>query len=385
MDRFLQQLTGSLERNEFVKLTLSKPEKQAGDLKNVYVRLIKVKQSDKLSFTYRYQTNDQVKNFSLDEAVAELTTLLKGTFKIATLFTTQADIVLLVSKKNKPTLKSGKASFSEAVSESHDREKTRRAAGQDSYLHFLGITDKEGNVIPKMADKYKQINKYLEVMESLIKEASLPSEINIVDMGSGKGYLTFALYDYLHNKLQLKVQVTGIELRKELVEYCNKVAKECGFEHLHFECSSIESYAPDKIDVLIALHACDTATDDAILKGFASNASIILCAPCCHKQIRQQLKGKEQESPILKYGIFKERQCEMITDTLRALIMEKKQYATKIFEFVSNEHTRKNIMLAGVRSSQKPDEKSINEKIAELKRAYGIEFHYLEKIMGIGQ
>jgi len=377
---FTIQLKNSIKDQEFVKMTLSKPSNEK-DLNNVYIRLVTIKQSLKLSFTYRYRTNDQVKNFDMDEAESEIRSLLKDSFRIATLFTTQADIVLLIPKKGKLILKKGKASFAEPLSDSHDREKKKRATDNDAYLHVLGITDDTGTVIPKMADKYRQINKYLEILESLIKEANMPAEINIVDMGSGKGYLTFALYDYLHNKLGLHVKIVGIDLREELIELCNKASRQCGFENLRFECKSIEAYKKNSIDILIALHACDTATDDAIQKGIASNASLIICAPCCHKQIRQQLKGKEQKNPILKYGIFKERLFEMATDTIRALIMEKNQYETKIFEFVSNEHTRKNIMLAGIRSAKKADEKIINEQIDSIKKEYGIEFHYLEKAM----
>jgi hypothetical protein len=375
---FTTQLKNSIKDQEFVKLTLSKPSNEK-DLNNIYIRLITIKQVLKLSFTYRYKTNDQVKNFNIDEAETEIKSLLKDSFKIATLFTTKADIVLLIPKKGNLILKKGKASFAEPLSDSHDREKKKRTADNDAYLHVLGITDDTGTVIPKMADKYRQINKYLETIEGLIKEANMPEEINIVDMGSGKGYLTFALYDYLHNKLGLQVKIAGIDLREELVEICNKASRQCGFENLRFECKSIEDYKEKKIDILIALHACDTATDDAIQKGIASNAALIICAPCCHKQIRQQLKGREHKSPMLKYGIFKERIFEMVTDTIRALILEKKKYETKIFEFISNEHTRKNIMLVGIRSTKNADEKMINDQINSIKKEYGIEFHYLEK------
>jgi hypothetical protein len=375
---FTIQFKNSIRDRSFVKLTLSKASNKK-DLNNVYIRLITIKQVPKLSFTYHYKTNDQVKNFDIDEAETEIKSLLKDSFKIATLFTTQADIILLIPKKGKLILKKGKASFAEPLPDSHDREKNKRTAGNDTYLRVLGITDDAGNVIPKMADKFRQINKYLEIIEGLIKEAKMPAEINIVDMGSGKGYLTFALYDYLHNKLGLNVRITGIDLRNELTELCNKAASQCGFENLRFECKSIEAYKENKIDILIALHACDTATDDAIKKGISADAALIICAPCCHKQIRQQVKEKKQKHPMLKYGIFQERVFEMATDTIRALIMEKNNYETKVFEFVSNEHTRKNIMLAGIRSQKKADKKNIDEEISSIKKEYGIEFHYLEK------
>ncbi|MEY3450690.1 MAG: hypothetical protein RL711_515, partial [Bacteroidota bacterium] len=197
----------------------------------------------------------------------------------------------------------------------------------------------------------------------------------------GKGYLTFALYDFLKNKKGLNVTLVGIELREELVSFCNTTAKACGFEYLSFVCERIENYQENQIDILIALHACDTATDDALYKAIVSNASLIVCAPCCHKQIRQQVKGKTQESALLKYGIFKERQFEMVTDTLRALILEKHQYSTNIFEFVSNEHTRKNIMLIGSKSTEKNNEAAIDQKITEIKQTYQIDFQYLEQLL----
>jgi len=380
IQEFCTTLKGSIAQHEFVKLTLAKPTKRAEALKNVYVRLVTIKEEEKLSFTFRHETNDQVKNFSIDEGVAHIGELLKDTFLTASLFTTSADLSLLISKKGHATLNTAKPTFTEEASESHDREKKKRVVDNDAYLHLLGITDETGIVIPKMTDKYRQINKYLEVIESLIKDATLPAEINIVDMGSGKGYLTFALYDYLHNKLAMPVRVTGIELRKELVDYCNGIAKQCGFEQLYFESKRIEEFNDQRIDILIALHACDTATDDAIQKGFHADAALIICAPCCHKQIRQQVKGKEQHCPLLKYGIFKERQFEMVTDTIRAMIMEKHQYDTKIFEFISNEHTRKNVMLVGTKSSKHKDAQAIDSSLAALKKEFGIDFHYLEKL-----
>lgn len=253
-----------------------------------------------------------------------------------------------------------------------------KRATDSEFLFHLGIKDQKGKVIPKMADKYKQINKYLEIIEGLLKSTALPKKINIVDMGSGKGYLTFALYDFLRNTQKLDVQITGIELREELVNYCNQVAKKCGYTDLSFVSERIENYEKEKIDVLIALHACDTATDDAIYKGLMSNSSLIICAPCCHKQVRQSVKGTARENPILKYGIFQERQYEMVTDTIRALLLEKNQYKTKVFEFISNEHTRKNVMLVGSKASKAPNIKAIDIQINELKKYYGVHEHYLE-------
>jgi len=378
-EQLLTVLQESLSNNDFIKMTLSKS--QQDDLKNVYVRLIQIKKIDKLSFTYRFKTNDQVKNYSITEGLEILEKMLEDVFKVATLFTTNNDYSFQVNKKGKVELKTMKSTLSAVESSSHDKGKQKRAVTGDLYLHLLGITTKSGDVIPKMADKYRQINKYLEVIESLIKDTDLPDKINIVDMGSGKGYLTFALYDYLVNKKKFQADVIGIELRAELVDFCNETAIECEFSGLRFESKPIEEFTDTRIDILIALHACDTATDDAISKGIISDSTLIICAPCCHKQIRQQTKGVVQKSPLLKYGIFKERQFEMVTDTIRALILEKNYYQTKIFEFVSNEHTRKNVLLVGSKSKKEVDRKVVDSKINDLKTEYGIDFHYLEKVM----
>lgn len=378
---FFEKISESFNNETFVKITLSKPAYKSDGLLNVYVRLIEIKGEQQLSFTYHYQTNDQVKNYNLKGAQEEINKLLDGKFRAAILFTLGEDFTLQLSKKGKVSTRTTHPSFKNKPPQTHDKPKTKRAA-LGKYLTLLGVCDESGMVIPKMADKFKQINKYLEIIEGLIKNTKLPNEARIVDMGSGKGYLTFALYDYLVNQRKIDVKITGIELRQELVDFCNETAKKCGFENLKFEAKPIEQYNK-KIDVLIALHACNTATDDAIYKGLTSNSELIITAPCCHKQIRQQLKGKEQQNPILKYGIFKERQYEMVTDTLRALIMEKHQYNTNIFEFISNEHTRKNVMLVGTKSSKKPDTKSIAEKIEAIKKDYNIEYHFLEKILDV--
>ncbi|MFT7034527.1 MAG: SAM-dependent methyltransferase [Cyclobacteriaceae bacterium] len=380
MDEIIEEIKKSIESGSFVKLTLSNPYDKKSDLVNVYVRQVSIKELPHLSFTSRYKTNDQVKNYSHIEGIESIQLMLKENFRNATLFTSDQTLSLLTSKKGKVSLNKSAAKAESKVDQTHDREKKKRVSSDKPYLKHLGITNDHGEIIPKMADKYRQINKYLEIIEGLIDSSNLPDEINIVDMGSGKGYLTFALYEYLKSSLKLNVRVTGIELRPQLVAYCNTTAEKCGYENLKFECQPIQEFKQDKIDILIALHACDTATDDAIAKGIIANSQLIICAPCCHKQIRQQVKGKEQESPLLKYGIFKERQFEMVTDTIRALIMEEHQYQSKIFEFVSNEHTRKNIMLVGVRSDDK-NGKPAKTKIASIKKEFQIEEHYLETLV----
>jgi SAM-dependent methyltransferase len=203
----------------------------------------------------------------------------------------------------------------------------------------------------------------------------------VVDMGAGKGYLTFALYDYLAQQQKWAVQVTGVEVRTDLIKQCNQIAASVGFSGLHFEEGYIQDYSLPDTDILIALHACDTATDDAIAKGVAAGAQLIVCAPCCHKQIRKAIKGSDVLHSVLEHGILKERQAEIVTDTIRALLLESKGYKTRVFEFISTEHTGKNLMIVGQKHHRKVDLDFYRKEIEKLKKAFGIEEHYLERLL----
>ncbi|SMD33045.1 Methyltransferase domain-containing protein [Reichenbachiella faecimaris] len=379
IEEFVGKVREAVSSNQFNKLTLSKPRYKSNGLQNIFIRLVDLKGLQKLSFNYRHLTKDLTKNFDLEKGLVELELQLTEKFKHATLLDRDATWQLMINKKGKVTIISSQPIAANPLA-SHDKEKEKRAPLDAPYLHELGITTDHGALIPKMADKYRQINKYLEIMDHQIETNVNKKVLNLVDMGSGKGYLTFALYDFLWRIKGFDVSVTGIELRQELVDFCNEKAKRCGFEKLQFINQRIEDFQTKHIDILIALHACDTATDDALAKAIAAQSELIVCAPCCHKQVRQQVKGKLQESPLLKYGIFQERHFEMVTDTIRALILEQQGYQSKVFEFVSNEHTRKNIMLVGAKSKH-TNAQQAKEKIDALKKEYHIDFQYLEQLV----
>lgn len=265
----------------------------------------------------------------------------------------------------------------------HDRPKSLFISPENNvYLRLLGVTTDEGKVKKGMEDKFRQINKYVEVVSSIVEQAKLPINFSIADMGSGKGYLTFALYDYLTNRMAHTPVVTGVELRPDLVTLGNKIAKEAKYGQLQFIQGSIEKTVLPDIDLLIALHACDTATDEAIFRGIREKAKVIITAPCCHKQIRKQMNPDNALAEITKYGILEERQAEMLTDAIRALIMEAYGYSTKVFEFISTEHTPKNVLIVGVK---KNEEEPVNQdkmnKVQALKKLFGIEYHFLEKLL----
>lgn len=387
IEELFELLKISLKENCFVKFSLGNYKGSIESLKNCYVKKILIKQEDKLSFTYRYQTKDIVKNYSIEEGIDILLDFIsKGEFKHATLFTLTNDIIFEYLNKDKTTLRKSNPSQQQLPSLEHNLQKNRLiSSGGKSYLNLLKITDEKGKVIPSSQDKYKQINHYVELLSPLIKNLPKRDTLNVLDMGAGKGYLTFALYDYLTQVLHLKAEVTGVEYRKDLVDLCNDIAKKSNFNDLHFTQGTIMDYDAHQANVLIALHACDTATDDAIFKGIKANADLIVVAPCCHKQIRREIekhKTKNDLDFLLKHGIFLERQAEMLTDGLRSLILEYFDYSTKVFQFISEAHTPKNVMIVAEKKVKtEAQKKEILQKIKSSKEYFGIEYHQLEKLM----
>lgn len=387
--QWLNGISESLTNNTFVKISLGNYKGDEAGLKNIYAKRVLIKREEKLSFTYRYQTRDIVKNHSAEEAISHLLGLIKADgFRVATLFTTESDLYFEYTNGDKTILKKKAASHTTIPPLVHDKQKQRLIEPKGKhYLTELRITDDSGKVYNATQDKYKQINHYIEILSSLLKELPAQDVTKVVDMGAGKGYLTFALYDYLTNVLKIKAQVTGVEYRQELVHLCNQIAHNSAFDGLHFVQGSIHDQDSTGANVLIALHACDTATDDAIAKGIAAGADLIVVAPCCHKQIRREIekhKHKNDLDYLTKHGIFLERQAEMVTDGIRALILEYFGYSTRIFEFISDAHTPKNVMLVGVKNpkAQKQSQALLN-KIKEAKSYFGIEQHHLEGLMDL--
>ena len=385
---FLEQVKDALVSGSFLKITLSNYTGSEVDLKNIYLRLVEIKRQPKLSFTYRYQTRDIVKNFDLPEGEGLLAKYVKMEFRAATLFSTTADW-LLQRKDERWSLKQLAPSMNITVAAlSHDKVKARKIASiGKQYLVDLGLTDASGTIFKNAQDKYKQINQYIEILSPLIASLPAGSIRKVVDMGSGKGYLTFALYDYLLNTLKQDVQVTGVEFREDMVRLCNQIAGSSAFRELNFVEGTIEAYDTSGVDMLIALHACDTATDDAIYKGIQAGAQLIVTAPCCHKQIRKEIvKGKQSNELdfLTEHGIFLERQAEMVTDALRALIMEYFGYQTKVMQFISDQHTPKNVLIIGARKSITDVRKdAILEQIRTTKTFFGIGYHHLERLTGL--
>ncbi|MFK3943622.1 class I SAM-dependent methyltransferase [Pseudomonas monteilii] len=383
-DRFLAVLAAALDGQHLSKLVLARHVGADESLQRIIAKPVRIKEQDCLSLVYRHQTRDITRNLPTAQALEAIAELLPGSFRNAHLFSDDGETQLTFSKKGKPMLQQHGAPVArEQASTGHDREKKRYLDLARPFLRDLGVTDAQGALIPSMSRKWKQINKFIEVFDHALANAPLGADqaLKVADFGSGKGYLTFAIHDYLCDHLGRPAQVTGVELRQDLVTLCNGAAARLDHPGLDFQCGDVRSVVPAAIDVMIALHACDVATDYAIHTGIRCGASIIMCSPCCHKQIRPQLHSPDVLQPMLQYGLHLGQQAEMLTDGLRALYLEACGYETKVFEFISLEHTNKNKMILAVKRAQPGDNAAQLARIEDLKRFYGVQEHCLETLL----
>lgn len=400
VSEFLALLDAAARDGSFVRLTLGKP--RGGDdatLQNVYVRPVRLKAGPHLSFLWRHDTRDLTKNIPPEDGILEIGRLVGSIFHSAHLFLDGRTVQLEFNKKGEPRLTFGKPARSAAAKlvapAAHDRTKPRLLPDRSQeWLHALGVTNSAGVVREGMADKHRQIHKFVELLGHLLADTpvatstapGLPHDrpIEIADMGCGKGYLTFATHDYFEFVAQRSVRVCGVEQRPELVEQCNRLAHDTGRAKLSFVRGTIQEAKLPAPDILIALHACDTATDDALARGLAAGATLLVTAPCCQKELRSQLHPAAGSplAPALRHGIFQERHAEFVTDALRALLLEWAGYDAKVFEFISTEHTAKNLMIAATRRPAGDDARTRDKRaraVRELAALYGIQTHALAR------
>jgi SAM-dependent methyltransferase len=381
------------------------------NLQRVMVRPVVLRDQPHLSFLLRFPTKDITKNLSVPDALALLAAwFAHGAFRNAHLHTPTEEVQLAFSKKGKASVRVGKPSNAEAtrsaralesaapgtpaavaaptpLTSGHNRDKHRFLDPSRPFLHELGVTDARGQVLPTMSRKWKQINKFIEVFAAALARSplSLPPRdqepIHVVDFGSGKGYLTFAIHDWLRHTMHRDAHVTGVELRDELVQLCQRVIGKLKLEGMDYEQGDVRDYHPAALNVMIALHACDVATDYAIHLGIRAGADIIMCSPCCHKQIRPQLLSPHPLRPILQHGIHLGQEAEMLTDGLRALLLEAAGYDTQVFEFISLEHTNKNKMILAVKHAKASSSEEVVRQIRDIKAFYGIQEQCLEQLL----
>jgi hypothetical protein len=379
--KFLQHFENALADGTFAKLTLSDPCDDASDLRNLYARIVELRGERQLQVVYRHQRKDITKNVPLLQSAEIVRELLHATFQRAYLFTTAGD--WRWHGPGDGHLKAQRPSFTAAPSPEHDRAKIK-ALTHAPWLTALGVTNADGTARVGMADKLRQIERYTEILGHLLAESPLAtaSTIRMADLGSGKGYLTFAAHDFLRRK-GIEARTIGVEQREELVAVTNRVARENGCDGLEFVVGTIASFgSSEPLDILIALHACDTATDDALHLGIEAGASLIVAAPCCHRELRGQFGSTPVLAPVLRHGILAEREAEIVTDAVRALLLEIRGYKARVFEFISPEHTSKNLMIAAHRLAAPADPGQKREQLRELLRFYGIREQRLAHLLG---
>lgn len=276
---------------------------------------------------------------------------------------------VLISKKGKVTINRKKVTRPDQGKQdlSHNREKQYiLKEGMDiPFLRDLGVMTQEGKIVRSRFDKFRQINRYLEFIEDVLPKLPRDREITILDFGCGKSYLTFAMYYFLHEMRGYQVRMVGLDLKEDVIEHCNALAEKYGYEHLHFLTGDIAQYeGMTKVDMVVTLHACDTATDYALAKAVSWGADVILSVPCCQHELNRQIEN-DILSPVLSYGLLKERMAALVTDGLRAEYLKKEGYDTQILEFIDMEHTPKNILIRAVKTGKKTENQHIIEACEE--------------------
>jgi hypothetical protein len=368
-EQFLGLLSDSMRDGALVKLTLGKAASADPTLENVFVRPVALRKGPSFAFVWRHKTRDVTKNHDLKESLALLERMIGTEFLDAHLFTRTHSAQLETGGRT-DRLRVRTVGGKPPPDLGHDRVKRRPIPLGAPWLRALGVTDDGGRPAASMADKLRQIEKFAELLGHLLEEAPLRRDgpLRVFDMGCGKGYLTFAVSELLGER----AWVCGVEARADLVDFCASTASAMGMaERLSFRRGSIADTDVGGVDVLIALHACDTATDDALAKGITAGAALLVVAPCCQKELRPQLAAPEVLSGALKHGIFLERQAEFVTDALRAQLLEWAGYRTRVMEFVSTEHTAKNTMIAAVRSGS-PGNGALAGGIRRFAQFYGV-------------
>ncbi len=339
---------------EFISAVLSNPRDKDRITK---VRVRPLLKKEQLVFQIETFCNNQAfhRNAPSGEACEILLGYLENMRQMQ-LTTTRYLYTVLVSKKGKVTVKKkARQTDCREVDRSHDRKKNYilKEGIPVPFLQVLGVMTEEGKVVRSRSDKFRQINRFLEFIEDILPELDRDRELTILDFGCGKSYLTFAVYYYLHELKQYDIRVIGLDLKKEVIRNCNELSRKYGYEKLTFLEGNIADYEGcTRVDMVVTLHACDTATDYALSKAVGWGAKVILSVPCCQHELNGQIDC-EVLGPVLGYGLIRERMAALITDALRAQYLEREGYDTQILEFIDMEHTPKNILIRAVRSGKR--------------------------------
>ena len=343
-----------------LRMTIS--GKRHGELADkVKIRPVKLKEELYFQTCVSDGKKEFHKNYEKAELLEQLDHWLRKDYRQLQMDTTTQSIQALVSKKGKATVKQKIArDMRSARALDHNRKK-RYLLEEGTPIPFLvdlGVMTAEGAIVRSRYDKFRQINRYLEFVEDILPELDKDRELTLIDFGCGKSYLTFALYYYLTVKKQYRIRMIGLDLKKDVMEHCQELAEKYGYDRLTFLTGDIADYdGVEQVDMVVSLHACDTATDYALEKALQWNAKVIFAVPCCHHELNRQMHSTEM-NPVLKYGLIQERMAALMTDAFRADVLELEGYQVQVLEFIDMEHTPKNILIRAVKQNMPlPSEK----------------------------
>ena len=350
MEEFRELLEQVLNEN-LLQMVFSGVKNPQAAIK-VRVRPMMVKQSLVFQAAFWDGKKEKHTNFEKQQLMDAAWLWIQQDYKQLQAETTDMGVSVLVSKKGKVTIKKRKLQCVRPAAElSHNRKK-RYILEEGTPVPFLvelGVMTPEGRVVNSKQDKFRQINRFLEFIQDICPVLPRNRELTMIDFGCGKSYLTFAMYYYLHHLQGLDLRIIGLDLKEDVIEHCNELARKFGYEKLQFLTGDIADYeGVTQVDLVVTLHACDTATDYALAKAVAWNARAILSVPCCQHELNRQIKNETLE-PVLKYGLLKERMAALITDGLRASLLEQQGYEVQVLEFIDMEHTPKNILIRAVK------------------------------------
>lgn len=368
MEELRQHLEEMLNETLY-QIIISNPRVK-GEAFKVKIRPILLK--DKLCFQETVSKDTKVYHQNLDkqEAVERIVSYMENDFKQLEAESISAKLTVLVSKKGKTTIKKAvhkkdavQAGLKPDLSHNRSKKYILEEGKPVPFLIDLGVQTKEGKIVKAHYDKFKQINRYLEFVEDILPVFDKDKPVHIIDFGCGKSYLTFALYYYLHELQGYDTCITGLDLKQDVIRHCNSLAEKYGYEKLTFLHGDIAKFQGNgDVDMVVTLHACDTATDYALKNAVDWNAKVIFSVPCCQHEVNGQIEN-ELLAPILKYGLIKERMSALLTDAVRANLLEEKGYETQILEFIDMEHTPKNILIRAVKKGKagKSDVRKVTE------------------------
>lgn len=376
MDRLF--INGSLSK---AIISNRKNKSEDGPLK-ITIKPFDQKGTTKYQFERHFQKKVTHENLDPEEASELTMQLLQLDFKQGDFKTTEGEYQVLVSNKGAARIREV-SSKKHLIDLAHDRKKNYILQDGEpvDYLVHLGVMSPEGAVYKKKYDKFRQINRFLELVEDTVDTLKGKETINIVDFGCGKSYLTFALYHYLSSIRGFDINIVGMDLKKDVIDFCNDIAEKLDYENLKFICGDIADYVPvSEIDMVVTLHACDNATDIALVKAAQWGARVIMSVPCCQHELFSKIKNGELIG-MLKHGIIKERLSSLVTDSIRGSILEILGYQVQILEFVDMEHTPKNIMIRAVKTHEEYRPEAVLE-YRQLKSAWGLKELFIESYMG---